>query len=101
MIEQTKNYDSAERRTKADILFDILRIVQQNQGKAKTTKILYGANLSYARLKKHVDYLVQNDFLERTSPDGAAVFVITKKGLEFIQEFRKVKKFSEAFGISI
>jgi predicted transcriptional regulator len=90
-----------ERRTRADILFDILRIVQQNQGKSKTTKILYGANLSYVRLKKHLDYLIQNQFLERTQANGSTLFIITEKGLNFIQEFRKVKRFSEAFGISI
>jgi predicted transcriptional regulator len=90
-----------ERRTKADILFDILRIVQQNQGKAKTTRILYGANLSYARLKKHVDYLIQNNFLDKIQSNDAVYFAITERGLQFIQEFRKVKRFSEAFGISI
>lgn len=89
-----------ERRTKADILFDILRIAQQNQGRAKTTKILYGANLSYSRLKKHLDYLIQNGFLQKEIKDST-YFVITEKGLQFINEFRKVKRFSEAFGISI
>lgn len=96
MIEE-KN---VERRTKADILFDILRIVQQNEGKAKTTKILYGANLSYTRLKKHLDYLIQNGFLEKIQKDSI-YFVLTDKGINFVQEFRKVKRFSEAFGISI
>jgi len=89
-----------ERRTKADILFDILRIVQQNDGKAKTTKILYGANLSYSRLKQHVNYLIENGFLQKVQKE-ATYFVITDKGLLFINEFRKVKRFSEAFGISI
>ena len=90
-----------ERRTKADIFFDILRIVQQEQGKAKTTRILYGANLSYARLKKYIDYLMQNDFLEKKLINGSNYFILTEKGLNFIQEFRKVKRFSEAFGITI
>jgi predicted transcriptional regulator len=90
-----------ERRTRADILFDILRIIQQNQGKTKTTRILYGANLSYARLKKHLDYLIQNQFIEKKEIDRSVYFVLTEKGLNFIQEFRKVKRFSEAFGISI
>jgi len=90
-----------ERRTKADIFFDILRIVQSEGGKAKTTRILYGANLSYTRMKKHIDYLIQNGFLEKTQHNGSTFFLITERGLSFIQEFRKVKKFSEAFGISI
>ena len=89
-----------ERRTKADIFFDILRIVQQNDGKAKTTKILYGANLSYARLKKYLDYLIENGFLEKIQKDST-YFVLTDKGQQFLNEFRKVKRFSEAFGISI
>jgi len=95
------NEEKVERRSRADILFDILRIIQQNQGRAKTTKILYGANLSYARLKNHLGYLIQNGFLEKGQANGSTYFAITQKGLEFVQEFRKIKRFSDAFGISI
>jgi len=101
MIERAPIERVTERRTKADILFDILRIVQQNQGKTKTTRILYGANLSYSRLKKYLDYLIQNGFLEKTQSDRSTFFLITEKGLDFINQFRKIKRFSEAFGISI
>ena len=93
--------EKVERRTKADIFFDILRIVQQEQGKTKTTRILYGANLSHARLKKYLDYLIQNGFLEKNKINGSVYFLITEKGLNFIQEFRRFKRFSEAFGIAI
>ena len=89
-----------ERRTRAEILFDILRIVQQEEGKAKTTRILYGANLSYARLKKHLDYLIQNQFIEKNQKNDSTFFTLTNKGLSFVQEFRKIKRFSDAFGIS-
>jgi len=92
--------EKVERRTKADIFFDILRIIQ-NEKKAKTTRILYGANLSYARLKKNIDYLIQNGFIQKTQTNGSTYFILTERGFQFINEFRKVKRFSEAFGISI
>jgi predicted transcriptional regulator len=52
-------------------------------------------------LKKYLDYIIQNAFLEKMEKNNSVYFVITEKGLSFVQEFRKVKRFSEAFGINI
>jgi len=73
----------------------------QKQEKVKPTHILYGANLSYARLKKHLASLEEQGFIIKIVEDGNTYYKITQKGLELIQQFRKIKEFSDAFGINI
>ncbi len=90
-----------ERRSKSQILIDILRVVQRKGGKAKSTHILYGANLSHKRLKMHLDMLMESGFLEMISIGGRTYFKITPKGIKFIIEYKKVQEISEAFGVSI
>ena len=89
-----------ERRSKAHISVDILRLIRK-KGKAKPTHILYGANLSHIRLKKYLDYLISMGFIEKNSEKKQTFFKITARGQIFLQEFKKVEELSEAFGIPI
>ena len=88
------------RRSKIHIYVDILKLVYR-KGKAKPTHILYGANLSHQRLKRYLGLLVDNNFVDMINEGGRVYYRITPKGLEFVQQFRKVEEFSEAFGIPI
>jgi predicted transcriptional regulator len=88
-----------ERRSKISILRDILHTIQKKGGKAKPTHILYGANLSHDRLKGYLDRLMQDGFVEKIIEGNNTYYIITLKGREFLLEFKKIQKFSEAFGI--
>jgi predicted transcriptional regulator len=88
------------RRSKIHIFIDILRLINK-KGKTKPTHILYGANLSHIRLKKYLEVLLANGFIEQTSEAGHTYYRLTERGMEFLSEFRKVEKVSEAFGIPI
>lgn len=90
-----------ERRSKLQILVDILRVVQRKGGRAKSTHILYGANLSHKRLKMHLDMLLENEFLEMVSAGGRTYYKITPKGVKFIIEYKKIEEITDAFGISV
>ena len=90
-----------ERRSKISILWDILHTIQKKDGKAKHTHILYGANLSHDRLKGYLEKLLQDGFIEKVDENGKTYYLITMKGREFLLEFKKIQKFSEAFGIDL
>lgn len=90
-----------ERRSKLQILVDILKVVQRKGGKAKSTHILYGANLSHKRLKMHLDMLLENEFLELISMGGRTYYKMTPKGVKFIIEYKKIEEITDAFGLSI
>jgi predicted transcriptional regulator len=90
-------------RSKVRILADMMRAIQ-NEGEegAGPTKILYGANLSHDRLTQYIEELVEKELIEDVGDDSSTkVYVLTEKGREFLREFAKVERFSEAFGIDV
>ncbi|MDI6826208.1 MAG: winged helix-turn-helix domain-containing protein [Candidatus Aenigmarchaeota archaeon] len=88
-----------KRRSKLLILMDILNIIQREDGKAKPTHIMYGANLSHSSLKEYLSLLLSNDFIEEVKKNDRTFYKLTPKGYDHINELRKVKRLTEAFGI--
>lgn len=85
------------KRSRLSILADILKLVRDSGG-MKPTHILYKANLSHPRMKKHLTMLIEGGFIEAVEGKGI-VYRITKKGDKFVSEIRKIEKLSEAFGV--
>ncbi len=83
-------------RSKPKIYADILESVAE-QGYARPTKIMTDANLSYDRLKKHLETLVKKGLLKHEGD----TYHITESGLEFLTEFKRFEKFASAFGLRI
>jgi len=80
---------------------DILRLIQNEGGKAKPTRILYGANLSYTALKEYLDVLLSIGLIEKVTEKDRVFYKLTKKGYEFINKFREIKRLTEAFGLTV
>lgn len=74
-----KNRDSIE------ILAKILSITNPE---AKTTQILYKANLSYMLLQKYLGILIENKLLRKEG----TVFYRTEKGLDFVVTYAELKR---------
>jgi len=90
-------------RSKMRILADMMRAIQsEGEEGAGPTKILYAANLSHDRLTQYLDELIEKDLIKEMSPDNEnRVYMLTEKGREFLREFQRIERFSEAFGIEI
>lgn len=90
----------SERRSQLEIVFDILKAIQDKGGKIKPTHLLYKSNLSHKRMKGYVDDLQQKGFMTAdVNEDERSMYTITDKGLKFLEEYRKVKEFTDAFGL--
>ncbi len=91
---------SSRRRTKIEIIYDMLRSIQNKGGSIKPTHLLYKSNLSHNKLQEYVDILKQKKMIaERDTAKGNKEYIITDKGLRYIAEFKQIKQFSDAFGI--
>lgn len=90
-----------EYRSKTRIYADILNSIMKHGGKSGPTRILYGANLSYDRLMKHLNQLIELGLVAEEKENDETVYKLTDKGRNFVLEFVKVEKFAEAFGITI
>ena len=90
-------------RSKMRILADMMRAIQsEGEEGAGPTKILYAANLSHDRLTQYLDELMEKELIkEKKSENDSRAYVLTQKGMEFLREFVRVERFSEAFGIEV
>jgi len=96
MTQKTPKY-----RSQLKIYVDIMRVIQREENRAKPTRILYGANLSYDRLLKHLDELKTLGVIEEIVESDDRFYKLTQKGIEFLNQFRAVERFATAFGFAI
>jgi predicted transcriptional regulator len=95
LVKPTMKYRSQMR-----IYVDIMRVIQREGNEAKPTRILYGANLSHDRLVKYLEELKTLGVIQESGTDDK-IYSLTQKGIEFMNNFRKVESFASAFGFRI
>ncbi len=90
-------------RSKMRILADMMRAIQsEGEEGAGPTKILYAANLSHDRLTQYLEELIDKELIREAEPESDnRVYLLTEKGREFLREYVRIERFSEAFGIEI
>jgi len=87
------------RRTKIEIIHDILIAIQKKGGKIKPTHLLYKSNLSYKKMLEYVSELRGKGMMDEEEDKGKKIYSITDKGAAYVQEFKKIKEFSDSFGL--
>lgn len=87
------------KRSRIDILYDMLKIIQENRGKIKRTHIMYKANLSHKQLKQYLEELKKSKLIEDKSSEKSPLICITKKGLDFSAKYSQLKEFESTFGL--
>ena len=88
-----------ERRTRLDIIYDILNAIQAKGGKIKPTHLMYKANMSHQSLNRYLADLEEKKLVATLDEDGHKYYKITEKGDNFLNEFKKLQDFQETFGL--
>lgn len=83
------------RRTKYDIYADIVEIIAR-KGLCSLTRVSYGANMPVDRTKKELSFLVAHGFINEVNLNGQRKYRATKWGLEFLETFKRMRKFFAA-----
>ncbi len=87
------------RRTRIDIINDMLLAIVNKGGTIKPTHLLYKSNLSHTLMKEYVAELTSKKLIEEQELKKGKNFKITEKGRKFSREYKKMKDFQEAFGL--
>lgn len=89
----------ARKRERLEVIRDILKSISSKRS-IKPTRLLYASNLSPQMFKDYVNELISKKFIMvEIDKDDKKTFTLTKKGNEFLQEYRLIENFVENFGL--
>ena len=93
------------RRSRLELIFDILIAIQNKGGRIKPTHLMYKSNLSHKLLNTYLEELIGKELVvieevkTRKRQSATKTVVITEKCLGFLAEFRRMREFTDAFGL--
>jgi len=67
--------------------------------KIKPTHLMYKSNLSHTQMKGYLEELMEKDFVQKVERNDYEYIIITDKGFEFLQKFKEMNEFKNAFGL--
>lgn len=87
------------KRSRIEIIHDILRAIQGKGGKIKKTHLMYKANLSHKQMTLYLNELYKKGFIKDDVLSENLLIQITKKGMDFSVKYSQVKEFEKTFGL--
>ena len=87
------------KRSRTDIIHDIIMSIQRKNGRIKPTHLMYKANLSYKQMSSYLEELMEKELISKTTEKRSTYFIITEKGYNFAQQIMEMKKFEKTFGL--
>ena len=82
-----------------DIISDILTAIQRKGGIIKPTHLLYKANLSHKLMNSYLEELMEKEVIGKIEKNSHQYIIISDKGLQFLEQFKKMQEFQNAFGL--
>ena len=90
---------TSKKRERLDVIRDILQTIRQNR-EIKPTRLLYASNLSPQMFKEYINELISKSFIKfEIDEKDKKTFSLTKKGQDFLMEYKVIESFIENFGL--
>ena len=89
------------KRTRIDIIRDMLMAIQNKGGRIKPTHLMYKANLSHVQMNSYLEELIEKGFIGKLTEEksGNSYLTINERGHNFLQKLREMRSFEESFGL--
>ena len=87
------------RRSRTNIINDMLDSIQNKGGRIRQTHLMYKANLSHNQLKLYLEDLLNSELIKKIKNKNCTYLIITDKGCEFLEKFRQMHEFEKSFGL--
>jgi predicted transcriptional regulator len=87
------------KRSRIDIIGDMLESIQSKGGKIKPTHLMYKSNLSHNQMKSYLEELIEKNFVSKVPSSSYEYITITEAGSRFLEKLREMKEFERTFGL--
>jgi len=90
---------SLKKRSKIEIIKDILLTIQKNQNKIPPTKLMRLSNLSFQMFQEYLEELEKKGIIiiENVN-EKRSFYCLTEKGQQFLDKYKEFNSFLEEFG---
>jgi predicted transcriptional regulator len=91
----------SRKRTRLEIIRDVLDVIKNRSGKIKPTHILYKSNLSHNMMEEYLGELIGKGFVVEDVAKGGKgkTYSITEKGVNYLSKYSMIAEFTESFGL--
>jgi len=87
------------KRTRLDIIADMLTSIMEKGNRIKPTHLMYKSNLSHTQMKGYLEELLDKEFVQKVRQNDYEYILITDKGFEFLHKFKEMNAFKDTFGL--
>ncbi|MBN1792157.1 hypothetical protein JW826_00520 [Candidatus Woesearchaeota archaeon] len=89
------------KRSRIEIIYDMLLTINRKGGRIKPTHLMYKANLSHNQMKQYLEELSSKGLVaeDTEGKEARKVLTITDKGIAFINQFNQMREFEKTFGL--
>jgi predicted transcriptional regulator len=88
-----------QKRSKLQVIHDILKAIQEKDGTIKPTHILYKSNLSHQMMDEYLTELKGKGFLNEHETKRSKTFSLTDKGHQYVERYKLIEEFTSSFGL--
>ncbi|MFT4343268.1 MAG: winged helix-turn-helix domain-containing protein [Candidatus Woesearchaeota archaeon] len=93
--------DKVERkRERLEIIYDILKIIQENHNSIKPTPLLRYSNLSSKNFNEYIEELTTKELIKEIIDKKKKKYItLTDNGFEYIEKYKYIKGFIKEFNL--
>lgn len=88
-----------KKRERLEVIYDILKAIQNNYNSIGPTRLLQKSNLSPQMFKEYLKELTEKEFIKTIEIKNKKQFSISDKGFQFLAEYKKIIGLIESFGL--
>ena len=87
------------KRDRLQVIRDILKVIQERNGRIKPTHIMYKANLSHQMLEEYLAELIEKELIRESRLKKGRTYSLTDKGFKYLQQYKMIAEFTDSFGL--
>jgi len=85
------------KRNRLTVIFDFLKIIQENNNSIKPTPLLRKTNLSSQSFTEYYQELIDKEFIKEIKNKNKKYITLTDKGFKYLEKYKYILGFIDEF----